>query len=96
MLSCRDEGDWWAAVEDEEWPNGPKQRAAILSDFGDKYGDRRQEIVFIGIGMDQPAIEAALDGCLLSDEEMQKYDVNWAKVADPHHAGVPSATPVPA
>ena len=83
-------------MEDEEWPNGPKQRAAILSDFGDKYGDRRQEIVFIGIGMDQPAIEAALDGCLLSDEEMQKYDVNWAKVADPHHAGVPSATPVPA
>lgn len=90
-MPCRDEGDWWAAVEDEEWPMDPKQRASILADFVVKYGDRRQEIVFIGIGMDQPAIEAALDVCLLSDEELLAYDKNWAKIPDPEHPGVPAA-----
>ena len=33
-------------------------------------GDRRQEIVFIGVGMDETAITAQLDGALLSDDEL--------------------------
>jgi hypothetical protein len=41
----------------------------ILADFdlGSDYGDRRQEIVFIGAGMDRAAIETQLDSALLTD-----------------------------
>lgn len=90
---CRDEGDWWAAVTDDEWPSDPSQRAMILSDFKLPYGDRRQELVFIGIGMDQSAIEAALDKCLLTEQELKMYDDNWATLPDPEHAGAPPVAP---
>lgn len=42
------------------------------------YGDRRQEIVFIGLGMTDEAtlgsISSALEACLLTDDEMRLYD----------------------
>ena len=79
------------AVPDADWPDAQPQRAMILSDFASAYGDRRQEIVFIGAGMDQRAIEAALDAALLTDEELEKYNTNWAKLPDPTHAGAPAA-----
>ena len=88
---CREEGDWWAAVEDSEWPSAPAPRAIITADFEAPFGDRRQELVFIGAGMDQDAIEAALDECLLTEEEMAKYKANWAKLPDPPHGDVPAA-----
>ena len=55
-----------------EWPTGSDQRRSIMLDFdtGGDVGDRRQEIVFIGVGMDEAAITAQLDGALLSDDEM--------------------------
>lgn len=53
-FEIREEGDWWAAVPDEEWPDEASgQRDIILSDFAPGVGDRRQEIVFIGAGMDE-------------------------------------------
>jgi len=62
-------GRWWAAVPREDWPEA--HHASILDDF-DKEGedgDRRQEIVFIGAGLDEAAITEALDACLLNDGE---------------------------
>ena len=43
----------WSAVPEEEWPEEEAQRAVILSDFQADVGDRRQELVFIGVGMNE-------------------------------------------
>jgi hypothetical protein len=42
-----------------------------------------QQLVFIGIHMDQQAITAALNGCLLDDEEMSQGPAAWAAYDDP-------------
>ena len=68
------EGAWWADAATSALPEDPGVRSKILEDFEDPYGDRRQELVFIGIKIDQQKVEAALDSCLLNDEEMKAYD----------------------
>lgn len=67
------EGAWWADVDESKMPADETTRKKILADFEDPFGDRRQEIVFIGIGMKQAAIEEKLDECLLTDEEFEEY-----------------------
>jgi hypothetical protein len=48
------------------------------------YGDRRQEIVFIGIDMDQAAIRARLDACLVDDPGPGVPDYSaWKNLPDP-------------
>ena len=66
------EGAWWADVEPSMMPKEPTL-SKIMKDFQEPYGDRRQEIVFIGIGMDREFIEKALDEALLTDEEFADY-----------------------
>jgi G3E family GTPase len=72
----------WACVPDDEWPSDPTQRKVITSDFDleTPYGDRRQEIVFIGANMDERAICDQLDTALLNDEELVKYHERYAGV----------------
>ena len=65
-------GTWWASADVKTLPGG-KLPTAVEADFDGEFGDRRQEIVLIGVGMDRPAIEAALDACLLTDAEVLKY-----------------------
>jgi G3E family GTPase len=77
-FEIRDEGDWWAAVPAAEWPADDDAASVIRADFDGAHGDRRQEIVFIGAGMDGGAITAALDGALLTDEEMGRYVAAFA------------------
>ena len=63
-------GRWWAAVPQEHWPQDPEARALIREKWDDDTGDARQELVLIGIDMDEAALRARLDHCLLTDEEM--------------------------
>ncbi len=49
----------WSAVPDEDWPTEDASRELIVADWAVEeggMGDRRQEIVFIGVGMDQAKI----------------------------------------
>jgi hypothetical protein len=48
------------------------------------YGDRRQEIVFIGSRtMQQTRITNALNGALLTDAELKRGPASWSKFEDP-------------
>ena len=49
-------GSWWAAVSEEDMANVPaEQLANVRADFDGFFGDRRQEIIFIGVGIDEEA-----------------------------------------
>jgi G3E family GTPase len=77
-------GYWWAAMESERWPTAPESRALIEKNWREPFGDRRQELVFIGTaGIDQAAITAALDACLLTEAELARKPSNWASFNDP-------------
>jgi len=58
-------GRWWASIPREQWP--PTHVDNILEDFCGDGGDRRQELVFIGAGLDERAITALLDDCLVPE-----------------------------
>jgi hypothetical protein len=46
------------------------------------YGDRRQELVFIGIDMDESVIRSLLDHCLLTPQEMEEGPDVWGTWED--------------
>ena len=58
-------GQWWATVPKEQWPDHDSLRAYMKSNWEDLWGDRRQEIVFIGADIDWPKMKARLDSCLV-------------------------------
>lgn len=69
-------GSWWAAVEPQNLPDGAVPEH-VVGDFEGEFGDRRQEIIFIGMKLDEDKIVAALDACLLSEKEMAQYQKHW-------------------
>ncbi|MFT4325987.1 MAG: GTP-binding protein [Candidatus Woesearchaeota archaeon] len=68
-------GQWWATLDEKEWP--PHMKAYIKKEWDQRFGDRRQEIVFIGIDLDQEQITKDLDACLLSEEELKQDYENF-------------------
>jgi G3E family GTPase len=74
---------WWSAVPQERWPDDPAWRETLQRVWHPDYGDRRQEIVFMGIHMDQDAITQALDAALLTDEELALGWAGWRNLPDP-------------
>ncbi|CAG9179967.1 zinc metallochaperone GTPase ZigA [Cupriavidus pampae] len=76
-------GYWWAAVPREQWPEDPESIAMIRTKWDDSVGDARQEIVLIGMGMDERELRRSLDACLLTDHEMGQGPDLWATWHNP-------------
>ncbi|ODA69052.1 putative metal chaperone YciC [Methyloligella halotolerans] len=77
-------GFWWAAVPKPRWPAHPDWEAMLQRNWDAEFGDRRQELVFIGIGMDETAMRAALDECLVGSAQRPKFmPGQWSKLPDP-------------
>ncbi|KAK8237213.1 cobalamin synthesis protein [Phyllosticta capitalensis] len=75
MLRVEYEQDWFCEMAEEEWgADDPDVKAAVEKDFEGEWGDRRQEIVFIGESLDQERITRALDECLLTPKEFKKWE----------------------
>lgn len=76
-------GMWWATVPESEWPEDPDYRAAIRKKWDPEVGDCRQELVMIGIDVDESKLCSDLDDCLLSDDEAALGPQRWVELPDP-------------
>ena len=76
-------GFWWASVPRDEWPKTPGVAEAIMKTWDPVVGDCRQELVFIGIELDEDRIRQSLEDCLLTEEEFAEGPRAWMKFLDP-------------
>lgn len=79
-------GQWWAAIPKEDWPEGQEFEQMMQRYWHQEYGDRRQEIVFIGLKEEICAetIRARLDACLV--QEYLATPTEYQQIKDPFPA----------
>jgi G3E family GTPase len=76
-------GMFWKSVPKENWPTDEAYMESIQKNWVEPFGDMRQELVFIGQGLDKNKVIAALDSCLLSEEELLQGKQFWRTLPDP-------------
>ena len=75
-------GLWWSSVPKARWPQDPGFLQMMQPHIDPVWGDRRQEIVFIGADpMDAADIRASLDACLIDDDDFRPE--RWRDLPDP-------------
>ena len=83
LSSVKPLGTWWASVPKDRWPDHDSARAYMEAHWSEPWGDRRQEIVFIGTGIDWPSLKAKLDACLIPEHVAPGPDVLPLDLPDP-------------
>lgn len=76
-------GMFWKAVPKANWPTDDEYLRSIERIWEEPFGDMRQELVFIGQGLDQEQMTLALNDCLLSQEEVLRGKAYWMTLEDP-------------
>ena len=76
-------GRWWSSIPRERWPDDPAWQSEIAKNWHPVYADRRQEIAFIGLDMDEAQIRAMLDACLIENVPDDMPIDQWARLPDP-------------
>lgn len=84
-------GYWFAAVPREQWTVDEETRQWIDDHWDEQVGDCRQEIVFIGVGVDRQRLEAQLDEALLTSPEIAQGPEAWKRLDDPFPSWEPAA-----
>ncbi len=74
-------GRWWGSIPKNQWPDDDRFARFVAGHWDDVWGDRRQELVFIGIGMDEARIRSRLDACLLPATALTP--LRWSGLPDP-------------
>ena len=77
-LKADSAGVWWCSMPFEkrtQYLSFIENQKTIESGWDKTFGDRKNEIVFIGKDMDQDQILSELNLCLLSDEELNTTDL---------------------
>ncbi|MEM6379358.1 MAG: GTP-binding protein [Bacteroidota bacterium] len=73
-LRTESAGVWWSSMPPEkraQYLVFVENRSQIESGWDKTFGDRKNELVFIGQDMDEAGIRANLDACLSTDEELE-------------------------
>lgn len=80
---------FFASMPESEWLSNSQSKPSMVQDlikeiksqdsWDATYGDRKQELVFMGMDMNRKGIEQALDACLLTEKEMK---MDWSKFED--------------
>lgn len=76
-------GMWWAAVPREHWGQPDGERPDQQPNWHERYGDRAQQLVFIGQTMSEDRLRARLDACVLSRELAAADSKTWAALPNP-------------
>ncbi|RMY31039.1 hypothetical protein D0866_07573 [Hortaea werneckii] len=87
MLTINGGRPWFAVTDRNEWETGNAEIDALVQHdmkAGGLYGDRRQELVFIGEKLDIEGLEKVLDACLLNDEQYAEWEEVMKKGSGPN------------
>ena len=85
-LKADSAGSWWSGMSIEQrsqYGSFIENQQEIESDWDEEFGDRKNEIVFIGQELDENKIKAELNNCLSTEEELASeawldgYHDNW-------------------
>lgn len=74
---------WWAKVPSDQWPQDEEFKEEVLRNWDEKYGDRSQTLVVIGLHMNKDEMNKAFEKCLLTDEEFALGPEKWMEWEDP-------------
>ncbi len=84
LSTVRPLGLWWVALPQTRWPGPGQGLEEVQAKWAEPWGDRRQEMVFIGSDMDRAGLTSALDDALVSETEF--CPERWAGLPDPFPA----------
>ena len=76
-------GMFWSSVPVNSWPTDEESINNIRDQWEEPFGDKRQELVFIGQSLDKEAMLDDLNKCLLSEDELLKGESYWETLDDP-------------
>ncbi|HAA20562.1 MAG TPA: GTP-binding protein [Cytophagales bacterium] len=85
-LRSESAGVWWSSMpfkQRAQFAGYLENQEEIESGWDTTFGDRKNEIVFIGVEMDEAAIRKELDDCLSTEDELatnfwvEGYDDHW-------------------
>ena len=76
-------GMWWAAIPKQRWHQPDGERPDQKPGWDPRYGDRTQELVFIGQNMDEAGIRAKLNACLLDAKLAAADSRAWLNLPNP-------------
>lgn len=76
-------GMFWKAVPKEHWPQDRESLEFIKSKWQEPFGDMRQELMFIGQGLNEAEAIAQLEDCLITQDQLHAGMEYWIMMDDP-------------